>query len=284
MAKHFPIRLRAEDTGAAADLAQLLAEVTRDGELSDGGILRLQQWLQANDGPQPAFASLRTTIDVLVATPISPAALLAIHKAIERVAPASVRDASQLARAARVALAKEKQREERIEQDLRERKEKARRRPQYSANFMVRGVGRSNRYVTIGRHLTIGQDVALVRELGNPHDESATLVCIPEGQLGYLPREYAGEVSNFLDSGYRQHARCSKILTAGAHPIPIVDVTFYLSDSGLGVETPPARQFVPEEEQIAASHSPAPGMGGVVLAACILCVIAVIVALVAAAH
>jgi hypothetical protein len=48
----------------------------------------------------------------------------------------------------------------------------------------------------------VGDELKLVREPGNAHDSSATMLVNPEGALlGYVPRQYSAIISRCLDTG-----------------------------------------------------------------------------------
>lgn len=51
--------------------------------------------------------------------------------------------------------------------------------------------------------------VLLVREPLHPHDPNAIAVLIPQGKIGYVPRDYAAEIAPLLDKGalHRSHVR-----------------------------------------------------------------------------
>ncbi|MEO8049516.1 MAG: HIRAN domain-containing protein [Acidobacteriota bacterium] len=161
-----------------------------------------------------------------------------MHKAIERILPPDLRKQSKAVRTASELVTKERERGAATEQKQREREERERSGQQYNLNCMVMGVAYEDRGALIEKCLTISQAVFLVRETGNPFDHNAVLIRIPQGHIGYIPREYAEEIAQLLDKGYRQIAYCTKILQGKRFPIPVVQTYLYRPDSTMGIETP----------------------------------------------
>jgi|SRR5579863_1185798 len=139
-----------------------------------------------------------------------------------------------------------------------EREERQRNRSQYTLNAMVMGVAFHDRASLITQHLAIGQLVSLVREVGSPYDQFAIQIRIPQGQIGFIPREQAMSIAALLDQGYRQSAHCSKILQGRRFPIPIIEGRLYKPDATLGTATPSPIPFSEDGPVAAASQPRAP--------------------------
>ena len=238
MSRKVTIRPNATDDGIAAELVHLLEEITADGTITDGEVRELNAWLDLTDRDAPAFTLLRAMLDQILADgKITTAERKALHKAIERILPPELREQSKAVRTAVEMLEKERTRAAAAEQRQHDQDEHARNRAQFSLNFMVMGVAYEHREILIERHLVPSQNVSLVRELGNPYDGNAILICIPQGVIGYVPREHAAELAPLLDAGHRQIAYCTKILQGKRFPIPVVQMALYRGDSNIGVET-----------------------------------------------
>jgi hypothetical protein len=259
MPRKVTIRPNATDDGIAAELVNLLEEITADGTITDDEVRQLNAWLDLTDRDAPAFTLLRAMLDQILADgKITAAERKALHKAIERILPPEMREQSKAVRSAVEMLDKERAREAAAEQRQHDQDEHARNRAQFSLNFMVMGVAHERRDILIERHLMLGQNVSLVRELGNPHDDNAVLIRIPQGIIGYVPREHAAELAPLLDNKHRQIAYCSKILQGKRFPIPVVQLALYRGDSAVGVETPAPAPFVERQ----ASSPPRPRRSG----------------------
>jgi hypothetical protein len=62
--------------------------------------------------------------------------------------------------------------------------------------------------------LGVGEELKLVRESSNPHDDDAVAVYFQKEKLGYVPRSENGAVAQMLDRGESLEARISKLVTA----------------------------------------------------------------------
>ena len=59
--------------------------------------------------------------------------------------------------------------------------------------------------------LSVGAELALVRESSNPHDDNAVAVYFKNEMLGYVPRGENGAIAQMLDRGENLEARISKL-------------------------------------------------------------------------
>lgn len=59
--------------------------------------------------------------------------------------------------------------------------------------------------------LSVGEELALVRESSNPHDDNAVAVYFENEMLGYVPRAENGAIAQMLDRGESLEARISKL-------------------------------------------------------------------------
>lgn len=80
----------------------------------------------------------------------------------------------------------------------------------------IAGVSYGNRQEAVAR-LQVGEVVTLRRERNNEHDANAVEVYDRRGEkLGYIPRDHAGQVAGWLDSGRSIEARVLRV--AGSRP------------------------------------------------------------------
>jgi|SRR5579863_994262 len=111
--KHVTLRIDATDHGVAAELLQILEEVTADGIITEDEVRALRAWLDSHDSQELAFTFLRTILEsVLAGGTMSPASLATLQRAIERVLPADLREKAQATRVAHELLEKTKRKEE----------------------------------------------------------------------------------------------------------------------------------------------------------------------------
>ena len=60
--------------------------------------------------------------------------------------------------------------------------------------------------------LSVGEELKLVRESSNPHDDDAVAVYFQKDKLGYVPRSENGAIAQMLDRGESLEARISKLM------------------------------------------------------------------------
>jgi hypothetical protein len=233
-------------SGPGAELLRLLTEGAEAGWVSDDEIRNLHDWLRSNsESAIPAVPFLaKLTDEVFRDGQITGDGRHALRLAAERVLPPDQRDRFKFKR--RTLEAEERTRAKGIRFAEKERvREYARLSRPRSFNFMVAGTGHEDRAETIRENVREEQRVFLVREPQNRHDSNAIGVwagtsgnspssaheatcTLQTYQIGYVPRDVAAEMAPLLDSGYKQLAVCTKILTNSSRgPIPIIDVSLY---------------------------------------------------------
>ncbi|MEQ1947293.1 MAG: HIRAN domain-containing protein, partial [Bryobacteraceae bacterium] len=272
--KQVTIRPNSSDDGVAAELVQILEVMTADGRIDDSEIQELSDWLETNDSPSPALTFLRTTIELILEDgKISAAEREALHKAIERVLPSDLREQSKAVRTAIKALERETKRAVESERKQAERDERERVAVQARLNFMVMGVAYDGRAQLIEQHLQVDQHVTAIREIGNPFDANAILIRIPEGILGYVPREDAAQLAPLFDQGYRQIAYCTKILQGRRFPIPVIQLVLHRPNSQTGQITPDPIQYVRRTQAASGSAKQSAATGCLTAAVCLAVVL-----------
>ena len=183
-----------------AELLMLLETITADGTITESEAGELHAWLDQNrDAELPAIDFLRTMLDQILADgKITPEERKALHKAVERVLPAELREKARGRRVAGELLEKTREREEKAAKRACETEEREKRRPIYSANFMVAGVAYECRAQVVDSHLKSGQTVFLARDPGNQYDPNAIEIRLRQGYVvGYVPREDAMEIHRY---------------------------------------------------------------------------------------
>jgi hypothetical protein len=228
------LRKGAAETGIMGELIPLLEAVTAHGRITDSEAARLRVWLEANrDAGLPAIDFLRTTLErTAIDGTISAEERKSLYKAVERVLPPELRDKAKSRRLAAKLQEKADEREKKAALRARASEERERNRRVYSANFMVAGTSYEGRSELIETDLRPGQALYLVRDPHNKHDKNAVEICLANGRgIGYVPREDAREMAPFLDKGFTHAANCTKILTGGTRPIPVVQVDLYRADA-----------------------------------------------------
>jgi uncharacterized tellurite resistance protein B-like protein len=235
--RHVALRRGATEDGIAAELMMLLETITADGSINDAEAGELKAWLDANrDSELPSIDFLRTTLDQILADGrVTAEERKALHRAVERVLPAELREKAKGRRVATELLDKAREREEKAAARSRATEEREKNYPDQSANFMIAGVLYEGRAKIVDKYLRSGQTVFLARDPGNQYDSNAIEIRLREGfQIGYVPREDAREIAPLLDQGYRQAAYCTKILKGQRAPIPVVQADIYRADTTMG--------------------------------------------------
>jgi hypothetical protein len=230
--------------GVGAELLSLCQTVTADGVLTDEEIHELRAWLEANRSHDlPAIDFLVATLERILADgKVTKEERKELYAAIEKVLPVEARREAATHRKAVESeekgrdreereAQKQRQREEREAERHQEREERQRRRPVYSANFMVAGVHYEGRPEVIRRHVREGDRVYLVRDPHNRYSRNAIEVRLESGyMIGYVPEDYAPEVAPFLDD-LPHTAVVTKVLRGGRVPIPVVQAYLYRKDA-----------------------------------------------------
>ena len=227
---------QATNDGIVAELLMLLETVTADGRISEEEVTSLQAWLQDNAlSDLPGIEFLRTTVrEILADGKVTPEERTALYKAVELILPAEARRKAKERRRAVQALEKEKARAEKIASATLERKARAHKRPVASVNFMVAGVSYEGRADVIARYASEGDTVFLQRDRENAYDINAIRVLLGSGhEIGFVPREYAADLAPTLDSGCRQHAYLTKILSGRRVSVPVVQAYLYRADANV---------------------------------------------------
>ena len=227
--RQMALRRGATLEGTAAELLMLLETVTADGKVDDQEAAEMQAWLTANQHADlPAIAFLQGTLTQILADGIvTPDERKELHRAVERVLPIELRTD---AKARHLASEAEEKAGARVrDQQAKELERIAAKasRPATSANFMVAGVLYENRVSTIDSFLVVGKSVRLRREPQNAFDANAIAIYIDQGEIGYVPRDYARMLARWIDGGARVEAHCTKILAGRLAPIPVVQVYLY---------------------------------------------------------
>ncbi len=232
--KRISLPKQAAQSGIVAELLMLLETVTADGKISDEEVAELNTWLYDNVvSDLPGIDFLRTTVTQILADGVvTREEKTALYRAVERILPPEARRQAKERRSAVEALEKEYARSEKSATQTAEREARASKRPIASANFMVAGVLHEDRAEVIERYASEGDTVFLVREPENAYDSNAIRVRLQNGRdIGFVPREYAAGLAPALDSGSKQHAYLTKILTGRRAPIPVVQANLYRSDA-----------------------------------------------------
>jgi hypothetical protein len=199
-------------TPAGLELIALLTELSADGQITRDELQRLRAWLEVDRGMDfPALPFLYEIIEQISSDgEITEDELDRLALAIERVLPKDVRVAVTLkrkqAREASRAAQRETRRQEVIAQRTERRAvrdaERARAGVLYQADFPVRGAIRFSERREACERLVEGDAVTLEREPDNAHDSNAILVLGDKDcELGYVPREEAGQMAPLLDAG-----------------------------------------------------------------------------------
>jgi hypothetical protein len=199
-------------TAAGAELLALCQSVTEDGSLSKEEIIGIRDWLVRNrDVELPSVQFLFETLKSILADgKVTKEERTELYKAIETVLPPEARKQAK----------EQRKQVEAVEWD--------RNRPVCSANFMVAGVFCEGRPETISRFLQAGDRVFLVRDRANRFSRNAIEVRLENGmQIGFAPEEDAIDLAPFLDQGHWHRAHCTKILTGGRCPIPVVQACLH---------------------------------------------------------
>jgi hypothetical protein len=237
--------------GIGAELLALCQTVTEDGSLSKEEIVEIRNWLLANRSSDlPAIDFLVATLERIVADgKVTKEERRELYQAIEKVLPPEARKDAVANRKVVEAIEKARIREEKEAARQQEREERDRRRPVFSANFMVAGVYYEGRPQVIRRYVTGGERVFLARNTQNKFSRNAVEIRLENGmQIGFLPEEYAVEAAPLLDQQCPHMAHTTKVLTAGRVPIPVVQAYVFQPDSGLaglaGPSDVPAKQFM----------------------------------------
>jgi hypothetical protein len=230
----------------AAELVGLLREGTTSGWNSNDQIRSLRDWLQTNSYCAiPAVVYLAAVIDeILVNGGITDAGRHELRVAIERVLPSDIREVVKIKRR-RLESEERERAKERTRADTQRAREYVRLNRPQSFNFMIAGSAFEERPEAIGQHLHENDKVFLCRESDNPKDANAirilagvtarpnagddeTILRLDAFDIDYVPRGIAAQMAPLLDSGYKQIATCTKILTQSVlGPIPVIEVSLY---------------------------------------------------------
>jgi hypothetical protein len=203
-------------TAAGAELLALCQSVTEDGSLAKEEIVGIRDWLVRNrDLDLPAIQFLFETLKRILADGVvTKEERTELYKAIETVLPPEARK-----------MAKEQRQEV-------EAIRRAFTMPLCSANFMVAGVFYEGRDAIIERFLQEGDPVFLIRDRGNRYSRNAIAIRLANGlQIGFAPEEDAIDLAPYLDQGHWHRAYCTKILTGGRCPIPVVKAHIHRADA-----------------------------------------------------
>lgn len=221
-------------TAAGAELLSLCQTATEDGSLSDEEIAGLFEWLKDNkETDLPAIVFLTETVESILSDGrVTKEERNALYSAVEAILPLDVRKGAV---SNRRAVEREEQNSKRREREALRQKaaeERERNRPAGSWNFMVAGVRYENRPTLIRQFVEEGDPAFLIRDRSNGFSRNAIEVRVRNGvQVGYVPEDYASEISPLLDQGYRHEAYFTKLLTAGRSPIPVVQTYLYRPDA-----------------------------------------------------
>jgi hypothetical protein len=186
--------------------------VTEDGSLSKQEIVDIRDWLVRNrDSDLPAVQFLFETLKRIVADGIvTKEERTELYKAIETVLPVEARKQAK---------------EQRQEVETLNG-------PVWSANFMVAGVFYEGRAAIISRFVHDGDRVFLVRDRANKFSRNAVEVRLQNGlQIGFVPEEEAVDAAPYFDQGFWHRALCTKILTGGRSPIPVVQAYLHRAEA-----------------------------------------------------
>lgn len=222
--------------GVGAELLALCQSVTEDGSLSKDEILAFRDWLQTNRySDLPAIDFLATTLERIITDgKVTNDERREMYKAIEIVLPPETRRHASERRKTVEAEGKAQVQEERVALKQQEREERERRRPLYSANFMVAGVHYEGRPEVIREYADDDDQVFLVRDPRNKYSSNAVEVRLQNGmQIGFVPEYDAGGMAPFLDQDCPYNAYITTILTGGRVPIPVVQTYIYRADAGV---------------------------------------------------
>jgi hypothetical protein len=214
-----------------AELVSVLREGATSGWNPNHQIRSLREWLQTHsDCAIPAVVYLAAVIDeILLNGRITDAGRHELRVAIERVLPRDIRDVVKIKRR-RLESEERERTKERTRTDTQRAREYVRLDRPRSFNFMIAGSAFEERPEAIGEHLHEDDKVFLCREPDNPKDANAirifagvaaqpnagdeeTTLRLDAYEIGYVPRGIAAQMAPLLDSGYKQIATCSRILT-----------------------------------------------------------------------
>jgi hypothetical protein len=224
------------ETVAGAELLSLCQTITEDGSLSEEEIAALRQWLDDNrSAPLPAIPFLTETVEQILADQkVTKEEWRSLYSAVETVLPPEARRVA--ADETRGVEAQEREQAEaaRNAKKARQLEERERNRPSGSWNFMVAGARFEGRPTVVRQYLGLGDRVFLIRDRQNEHSRHAVEVRLRNGmQIGYVPEDVAVDIAPLLDGAGQHEAYCTKILTGGRAPIPVVQAYTYRSDANV---------------------------------------------------
>jgi hypothetical protein len=224
------------ESGAGAELLALCQTVTEDGSVSNDEILALRSWLKENRQCDfPAIGFLTAIVERIIADRrVTREERKELHKVLESILPPELRKFASAQRRLSEAEEREQARAAREAAKKVEREERERRRPVWSANFMVAGVRFDGRPEVIKGHVRAGDQVFLARDPQNAFSRNAIEIRIANGlQIGFVPEDDAVDMARFLDDEYPHMAYVTKVLTGGRTPIPVVQADIFRNNAGI---------------------------------------------------
>lgn len=216
--------------GAASELLLLMETVTADGRITDDEAKMMRDWLEDKQlADLPSVTYLRTILQhILSDGRVTEEEKKVVYKAVEKVLPVEARRGARERRMAVDAAEKLRLREEKRQQLEEERRNS----PVDGFDFMVAGCAYHNRPSAIRAYAREGKAVHLYRERENPHDSNAIMVAVDfKHHIGYVPREDAIRLADYLDRGFQFRAHVKKLITARKHDIPVVVAEIFSPDA-----------------------------------------------------
>ena len=232
-------------TEAGRALLGMVRTFSADGRLTEEEALDLHRWLESTvTGDLPAAEFLREVVGRALADGrITDQERQEIHEAVIRVLPPDERRDAKNAKGQIEGEAWLAQREKEKQEWKAQRRQEVQEAGLWE--FVAAGVDYEGRAAVVASSMDEGTPVQLVREPMNKWDRNAISVQLWDGRsVGFVPKEVAADLAQYLDGGAMGVARCTRLLFLGDIQRPLIQVALVYLDGTTGVPGSPVHDWV----------------------------------------